>query len=412
MNRNIFENMQEQIEPSERLVSLLRTKIAQESASKPAKSFMKWMPLTAAACVLLIGAVLLLPYISTPPELPPAYPSELFPTDTDMPAPMTAQEIEDMTDEEFLDAFLNNKFVIPSIYMPDDFGVPLIKGEYRTYSWGNPGAAVCVESAEQLIINPGFIYHELEFIGENDYYYSFRITTTFFDGDIAAIRWFIFKDGVVSGFDRAVIHMLDTQSFTDIADIMFSAMWFTLLDDCRVIYRDVEETEGTFIYTYYLAEKAPRTNYVSLTKRVNVTCRLSGDFIGYETITELKRVSLDTPKYAAESISDLISEEQAIGILSNWQKETFGDYHTMYPFGMHTAEPDEIIAASWDDIIYTADLVKSTIPENPPIWVVQFKVEGQDIGAYKFINALTGEITDIITQNYQPAFDEIFVGVN
>jgi hypothetical protein len=106
----------------------------------------------------------------------------------------------------------------------------------------------------------------------------------------------------------------------------------------------------------------------------------------------------------ADVQTGMITAEQAIEILRSWQIETFGDYRTMYPFGMHT-EPDEIINVSWDDIIYAAELVENAVPGVPPIWHVQYRLEGQENVAIMFVNALTGEITDAYA-GLQPAVNE------
>ncbi|MCL2698411.1 MAG: M23 family metallopeptidase [Oscillospiraceae bacterium] len=71
MNKKFFTNMREQIEPSEQLVCTLHAKIAAQTAPKPANSFVKWLPLTAAACVMIAVMVLILPALmSAPPDVP------------------------------------------------------------------------------------------------------------------------------------------------------------------------------------------------------------------------------------------------------------------------------------------------------------------------------------------------------
>ncbi|MDR2559061.1 MAG: hypothetical protein LBC86_05905 [Oscillospiraceae bacterium] len=207
------------------------------------------------------------------------------------------EEIENMTDEEFLEMFLNDEFLIPDIYMPDDFGIRLLADESFTYSYGNQDMITSAESAEQHIRevweSSQVQITALDYIGENDYYYSFHSIMTWDGGYTALHRHLIFKSNAVfSHNSRAVIGMLDKQSFTDVADIMFSAMWFGLPEVNTVIYREVEETEDTYVYTYYLAEKRPDVDFVFLSKRQNTVCRLTGRFIGYEKIEQLKRVQI------------------------------------------------------------------------------------------------------------------------
>jgi hypothetical protein len=204
--------------------------------------------------------------------------------------------IEDMTDEEFLDMFFNNEFIIPDLYMPDDFGVPLLENEFFTYYWGGEGVIVSVESAEQHIREIWESdYAEvtvLDYVGESDYYYSFHAVVEFHGSYIETMRFLIFKSSAVCGIGRPAIRMLERQSFTDIADLMFSAMWFTAPDINIVIYRDVEETERAFIYTYHLAEKPPDKNFVRLTERQMTINKTNGEFIGFEVITELRTVQI------------------------------------------------------------------------------------------------------------------------
>jgi murein DD-endopeptidase MepM/ murein hydrolase activator NlpD len=68
MNKNFFKNMQEQVLPSERLVSLTRSKIMQERAlrraPKAAPSFLKFVPLTAAACLVIAAVILIMPVVT------------------------------------------------------------------------------------------------------------------------------------------------------------------------------------------------------------------------------------------------------------------------------------------------------------------------------------------------------------
>jgi hypothetical protein len=70
MNKNFFLNMQEQAEPCERTLRSLHSKIASQDAPKPAKSFMKWAPLTAAACVLVTAMMILMPMLTGSENLP------------------------------------------------------------------------------------------------------------------------------------------------------------------------------------------------------------------------------------------------------------------------------------------------------------------------------------------------------
>jgi hypothetical protein len=70
MNREFFENMQNQTEPDEKLVVNLRRRIAQESA-RPAGSFMKFVPVTAALCAIIAATAFILPRLGGESVLEP-----------------------------------------------------------------------------------------------------------------------------------------------------------------------------------------------------------------------------------------------------------------------------------------------------------------------------------------------------
>jgi biotin carboxyl carrier protein len=82
MNKAFFENMHEQAMPDEKLVSSLRTKVAAQSGTpRVSPRFMQFMPLTAAACLIIIATVIIAPhimrgdtepYVGEPDTAPPA----------------------------------------------------------------------------------------------------------------------------------------------------------------------------------------------------------------------------------------------------------------------------------------------------------------------------------------------------
>jgi murein DD-endopeptidase MepM/ murein hydrolase activator NlpD len=309
MNKNFFENMQEQIEPSERLVSSLRTKIAHERApqSKPANAFMKFMPLTAAACVLIAFCILIFPMVMSGEYVPEAgddtlgVPSESSDLSAiDFSAPLTPQQIEGLTDEQFLDMFMNGKFITPNdIYIPDDFGVPLDESENAgfvfltpvLYTVGNNHFAP-VDSVETAILrltnNGTKSYSTVEFIGENDYYFAIHTTDSWIDykGESMSnsIRWLVPRDSAMapheSEFSGFSIRMLDKQSVTDILDAWLLCNSHRNLPAwATVLYRSVEETDDSFIYTYYTASRVTYSEdevFARLVKNRFAICKSTG----------------------------------------------------------------------------------------------------------------------------------------
>jgi len=93
MNKEFFENMQEQIEPSELTVSSLRAKIARESAPKAAPSFLKYLPMTAAACLILAATVLIMPLVRSEPAEQPEVTAEQPEVTTAPPEVTTAPHV-------------------------------------------------------------------------------------------------------------------------------------------------------------------------------------------------------------------------------------------------------------------------------------------------------------------------------
>jgi murein DD-endopeptidase MepM/ murein hydrolase activator NlpD len=348
MNRNFFENMQEQIEPSERLLSLTRAKIAAKAAPKRAASFVKWLPLTAAACVIIAACVLILPMVTTAPPYEP-YENAPLADGFEAFASMTPQEIENMTDEEFLSKFLSNGFNIPDdIYMPSDFGIPLAENEHFIVTWLNSDdSIICAESAERVLekmyeskgdLNvmlepvgenehylPFHLEDTLEFIGENDYYTSFRIAVGL-NSDVF-FRLLLPKDSMLTNNEDGVVfipaNMLDKQSVTTILDFMKLGGHINTPYQ-KILYRSVEETDEAFIYTCYAALTIDDDLY--LTKMQSIVCRLTGEFLEYSTTEELKVVP-STEDSMKELIENTTTSEHSVFIRPLPQQYEVTEWH-------------------------------------------------------------------------------------
>jgi hypothetical protein len=194
------------------------------------------------------------------------------------PANRTTEQIENMTDEEFFIEVQKIKhresvFGVADFYMPDDFGVELIEGEYRWWIYNK--SADSFEEAKELATSDIWKYtvSSIDFIGENDYYYIFRVNRVYetddkeyvminrelvFKSSAIYIDYYILDDFPVSYYkfpNRDIVN-LNRQTVQDLLDI---SAFFAYLPQqnpehsqhMRIIHRVVEETEDEYIYTLY-----------------------------------------------------------------------------------------------------------------------------------------------------------------
>jgi hypothetical protein len=119
--------------------------------------------------------------------------------------------------------------------------------------------------------------------------------------------------------------------------------------------------------------------------------------------------------YKGEEIplkNSIISEEQAIELFIEWNREVFGDYYLNWRNSVYCEETgtfsEEPVQIPWEDGIYTADLIQSENPDNPPIYVIQYSYVGVAGGGSMFMNALTGEMSSLEDEtSYRPTLAEI-----
>jgi hypothetical protein len=231
-----------------------------------------------------------------------------------------ALEIENMTDEEFLDAFMNDRLPAADIYKPDDFGAELIEGEmfgclsggvaYGRDRYGNLAVyPVNSRRSAERLIRDAYHYCEIEkidYIGENEYYFSFRtgmVITDDYEKPLRTntARMLVFRDDAVSanlygegenrGYVQA-IRRLDKKSVTYILDLLTYTAHFQS-PDIKILHREVQETDAMFIYTLYEAWRwrEPNTTHIGLTRRHIYIDKSTGDYIYFDGVVSTEEAN-------------------------------------------------------------------------------------------------------------------------
>lgn len=166
-----------------------------------------------------------------------------------------------MTDEQLIEeVYKTNKIDVPDFHIPDDFGVSL--GDKESWQQSTTKSVSSITDAEKEIKefasaqNP--VESTIDFIGENDFYYEFRLAYTREreTGNLISMRILVYKESAmfctfndqtgyyfeIRALDRdSVLHLLDLKAFFDIIN------W----DSARIIRREFEETDNEYIYIYY-----------------------------------------------------------------------------------------------------------------------------------------------------------------
>lgn len=179
----------------------------------------------------------------------------------------SAREVEAMSDAQLLE-FAAGRYTatIPGFYEKSDLGVPLKDGE----TWGaiSPSSANSVEEAIGQIKEFGFLRDavscDIAYIGETEYYYSFRITHT---SDVLGSepdkrelvtyteRYLVYKEKIkfyshnVNTGWTIRFRVLDSKTVRELLDLEVSLDF-----NCGrspSLYRDFEETNSEYVYTYY-----------------------------------------------------------------------------------------------------------------------------------------------------------------
>jgi len=168
--------------------------------------------------------------------------------------------VENMTDEQLIEeVHKNGKFAVPGFNVPVDFGVGLQGKEFWHHS--STKSVSTIEDARNEIKelaslqNP--VTHTIDYIGENEFYYEFRLTyAREGDQDNIAMRSIVYKESArFCAFDNAIgyyseIRALDGDSVLRLLDL---DTFFQIInwESAKVIQRDFEETDSQYIYTYY-----------------------------------------------------------------------------------------------------------------------------------------------------------------
>ena len=198
---------------------------------------------------------------------------------------LTEDQIVDLAQELLSQFNIESMFDVPDFFKPDDFGVELGSGVDWERLRQVQASGSSRESAEQEAVNffewryGSHLEHTIEFIGENEYYYAFRIIyeqemrvspvegSHFGVPVTSAARYIVYKDSAVyftsDGVPQITSQMRNRDSIRDILDtITFfyareSFFYGRHPDVTRIINRQIAETAdhgGGFIYIYHFID--------------------------------------------------------------------------------------------------------------------------------------------------------------
>jgi len=266
-------------------------------------------PTTAPSTTRLITGTTLPPDWTTTP--PPALAGKLSPE---------AQRIENMSDMEFVDAFVNNQFSVPTLYAvaADDFaanrldlretGINGVSLENRKSASSRAEAMKIMEEIADELRNSQWAthtIHSIEYLGESEYYYVYLMKYSYitWSGNQQRIQEIsskivIFKESAISANGTShnqnsySINALNKQSVTDLIDTLVIERHSRNLPP--FIYRSVEETATQFIYTYYMVNDQPTSRVIWLYRGQHIVEKSTGEIItfrgnGQELFTEIKQ---------------------------------------------------------------------------------------------------------------------------
>ncbi len=171
----------------------------------------------------------------------------------------SAKEVESISDGRLINHYLQkDESVIPDFYEPDDFGVKPEQGE----TWHEISSnSVCTADAAKNEVND-FAFkqkpasHTVDYIGENNYYYEFRLRYTLGktpESAVYTVRVIVYKDSAkYCGFSSqtgyfAEICALNRSSVLELLDLEV----FLHYGAGNTVYRELTETGGEYIYTLY-----------------------------------------------------------------------------------------------------------------------------------------------------------------
>lgn len=219
----------------------------------------------------------------------------------------SAEEVENMTDKQLLElATRIYRLDIPGFYAWEDLGVPFAENECWCGSLPTSASSVteAINKIEEFFIANSAARHTIKYLGENKYYYLFRITSPGTNPNTYSFRYLVYKDSVKcysynsdTGKDDVKFNALDKQSVLELLDLEVSlsyVLWYS-----QVVYRDFEETDNEYIYTLYMIGGSGgdygMIGSVTLEKTVIRIDKHTGRYItswGYQSTKKLKEVTI------------------------------------------------------------------------------------------------------------------------
>jgi hypothetical protein len=172
-----------------------------------------------------------------------------------------------MTDEQLItEAYKKDnkdKFAVADFYIPYD--VDVISKEHEWWQDVTLDSVLTFEEAEEQIMSFALKQrpesYTFEYIGDNDYYYEFRLVYTdrsYLTNELIynIVHAIVYKESAKyitfnnqDGY-YAEIRDLNRDSVKDLLDLMLFDSYLKWYGS-RIIYRELAETDASYIYTYY-----------------------------------------------------------------------------------------------------------------------------------------------------------------
>jgi hypothetical protein len=290
-------------------------------------------------------------------------------------------EIENMTDVELRTMWRNG---VPEIELRtfDDFGVPLLEEgdmwDGGRVQWGEGfhpmvQSAGSFEEANQRAheFSPSFLYDTVEFIGENELYYSFRLAGAYDDiwtnERVASVRRLIFYKSeaylrvVELGVSISEVGVRDYDTVLYLLDT-FNGGW----DGHGIIYRSLYETDSQFIYITYSVRGYLGT--IELVRNERIIDKETGQYVNaFGGCITIKSIRVSDPITVPTKPKTPLTKEMEQKIKTDWLGSS---------------------STSWDKFDFSFDYYYGTYNES----VVMFLwgggwftiVSGEEVGNYYF----------------------------
>lgn len=169
-----------------------------------------------------------------------------------MPQEKIISILENITDKELIElSYHKEETLTNDLHKFDDFSVKLIQGE----KWGEYncyfGSFSSLEEAKEVALKYLGKNKEIEFIGENDIYYQFRIKK-----ENSLIREIFYKDSVIKFSKDSLLDKNDKYGYY-IRNAVFQKLDYNTvltimdLENSDGLYRYFKENHDEYIYTKY-----------------------------------------------------------------------------------------------------------------------------------------------------------------